>query len=73
MRNAEHLLGGLYYLGRQICKEHINRLGRLYGLLPVEDPSEMEDVLWQLLEFQGTIEAFKAEHSDLFEAPEDDD
>jgi hypothetical protein len=73
VRRAEHLLSGLYYLGRQICKKHINQLRQLFGLLPVEDPAEMEEVLWELLEFDGGVEAFKAGRPDLFEAPGGDD
>lgn len=45
VRSAKHLLSGLYYLGRQICRQHINQLRRLYELLSIEDPSEMKDVL----------------------------
>jgi hypothetical protein len=41
--------------------------------LPVEDPAEMEEVLWELLEFDRGVEAFKVGRPDLFEASGGDD
>ncbi len=72
-RRTEHLLSGLYYLNRQICKKHINQLRQLFELLSIENFVEMKEVLWELLEFDERVDIFKIERSDLFEVFEDDD
>jgi hypothetical protein len=60
-RRTEHLLSGLYYLDRQICKKHINQLKHLFELLSIENFVEMKKVLWELLKFDERVEIFKIE------------
>jgi hypothetical protein len=73
VRQTKHLLSALYYLKKQICKNHINQMRRLYDLLSIEDPEEMKDALWDLLEFERSIEIFKIRRSHLFEISRSDD
>jgi DNA-directed RNA polymerase subunit N (RpoN/RPB10) len=45
IKSAEHRLDELYYLKRQVCRRHINKLKRLYELLSMKDLSEMKNIL----------------------------
>jgi hypothetical protein len=73
VRQTKHLLSALYYLKKQICKNHINQMKRLYDLLSIEDFEEMKDALWNLLKFERSIEIFKIKRSHLFEISRSDD
>jgi hypothetical protein len=45
VRQTKHLLSVLYYLKKQICKNHIKQMRRLYDLLSMEDLEKMKDAL----------------------------
>ncbi len=48
----------------EVCRDHINQLGYAFGMLPAVDVVDMDHQLYELFEYSGTVEAFKAEHSD---------
>ncbi len=73
VRQTKHLLNVLYYLKKQICKNHINQMKRLYDLLSIEDFEKMKDALWDLLKFEKNIEIFKIKRSHFFEISKSDD
>ncbi len=73
-RKIEQLLSEMYYLSREVCQDHINRLKYVFEMLSTINVVDMNHQLYDLFEYNEIVKIFKIEHSDWFEiASEDDD
>jgi hypothetical protein len=73
-RKIEQLLSEMYYLNREMCRDHINRLKYVFEMLSTINIVNMNHQLYDLFEYNEIMKIFKIEHSDWFEiASENDD
>jgi hypothetical protein len=73
-RKIEQLLNEMYYLSREMCRDHINRLKYVFEMLSTINVVNMNHQLYDFFEYNEIVKVFKIEHSDWFEiASEDDD
>ncbi len=63
-RKIEQLLSEMYYLNREKCRNHINRLKYLFEMLSTINVVDMNHQLYNLFEYSEIVKIFKIEHSD---------
>jgi hypothetical protein len=63
-RKIEQLLSEMYYLNREVCRDHINRLEYVFEMLSTIDVVDMNHQLYDLFEYSEIVKVFKIEHSD---------
>jgi hypothetical protein len=63
-RKIEQLLDDMYYLKREVCRDHINRLKYVFEMLLTIDVVNMNHQLYELFEYDEIVKIFKIEHSD---------
>jgi hypothetical protein len=73
-RKIEQLLSEMYYLNREMCRNHINRLKYVFEMLSTINVININFQLYDFFEYSEIVKIFKIEHSDWFEiANENDD
>ncbi len=63
-RKIEQLLSEMYYLNREVCRDHINRLKYVFEMLSTIDVVDMNHQLYDFFEYSEIVKVFKIEHSD---------
>jgi hypothetical protein len=63
-RKTEQLLSEMYYLSREICRNHINRLKYVFKMFSTINVVEMNHQLYDFFEYNEIVKIFKIEHSD---------
>ncbi len=63
-RKIEQLLSEIYYLSREMCRDHINRLKYVFEMLTTINVVNMNHQLYDLFEYNEIVKIFKIEHSD---------
>ncbi len=72
-RKTEQLLDEMYYLNREICRNHINQLNYAFEMLSAMNVVEMNHQLYDFFEYDEIVKVFKIEHSDWFVTNDDND
>ncbi len=73
-RKTEQLLSEMYYLSREVCWDHINRLKYVVEMFSTINVVDMNHQLYDFFEYNEIVKIFKIEHFDWFEiASENDD
>ncbi len=63
-RKIEQLLSEMYYLSREMCRDHINRLEYVFEMLSTINVVDMNHQIYDLFEYNEIVKVFKIEHSD---------
>ncbi len=63
-RKIKQLLNEMYYLSREMCRNHINRLRYVFEMLSTINVVDMNYQLYDLFEYSEIVKIFKIEHSD---------
>jgi hypothetical protein len=63
-RKIEQLLSEMYYLNREMCQDHINRLKYVFEMLSTINVVNMNHQLYDLFEYNEIVKIFKIKHSD---------
>ncbi len=63
-RKIEQLLNEMYYLSREMCRDHINRLKYVFEMLSTINVVNMNHQLYDFFEYNEIVKVFKIEHSD---------
>ncbi len=65
-RKTKQLLNELFFINRQVCRNHINQLKYVFDLLFTKNASEMKQQLWTLFEYNDDLKNFKIANVDRF-------
>ncbi len=63
-QKIEQLLSEMYYLSREIYRDHINRLKYVFKILLMINVVNMNHQLYNLCEYSEIVKVFKIEHFD---------